>query len=131
LDLQAEARLAALLAKGTSGDATTAHAFDMLEAATLGGARALGLERRVGSIEVGKEADLCAYALDRVETQPCFDPVSHWLYAAGREHVSDVWVAGTHVVRERRVVTADDTELTSSVLNPVAAWQNKSRSLLK
>jgi 5-methylthioadenosine/S-adenosylhomocysteine deaminase len=131
LDLQAEARLAALIAKGTSGDAAAASAFDMLEAATFGGARALGLERRIGSIEIGKDADLAAFELSNAETQPCFDPVSHFLYACGREHVSDVWVCGAHVVKERQLVNAEGKALSASVMSAISAWQNKSRQLLK
>jgi 5-methylthioadenosine/S-adenosylhomocysteine deaminase len=131
LDLQGEARLAALLAKGMSGDAAAAPAFDLLEAATLGGARALGLDRRIGSIEAGKEADLAAFELDAVETQPCFDPVSHFVYACGRDHVTDVWVRGIRVVRARRVEDAAGTALAPTILAPLAAWQNKARQLLK
>jgi 5-methylthioadenosine/S-adenosylhomocysteine deaminase len=94
LDMFAEMRLAALLAKGQSYDATSVSAYQALEMATINGAKALGMDAKIGSIEVGKLADLCAVKLSDVETQPCFDPVSHLIYAAGREHVSHVWVAG-------------------------------------
>ncbi|HEU0199267.1 MAG TPA: TRZ/ATZ family hydrolase [Burkholderiaceae bacterium] len=131
LDLQGEARLAALLAKGMSGDAAAAPAFDLLEAATLGGAHALGLDRRIGSIEAGKEADLAAFELDAAETQPCFDPISHFVYACGRDQVTDVWVRGEHVVRARRVEDAVGAALAPAILSPVSAWQNKARHLLE
>jgi 5-methylthioadenosine/S-adenosylhomocysteine deaminase len=94
LDMFAEMRLAALLAKGQSGDATAISAHQVLEMATINGAKALNLADKIGSIEVGKLADLCAVKLSNIETQPCFDPVSHLVYAAGREHVSHTWVNG-------------------------------------
>jgi 5-methylthioadenosine/S-adenosylhomocysteine deaminase len=94
LDMFAEMRLAALLAKGQSYDATAVSAYQALEMATINGARALGLDDKIGSIEVGKMADLCAVKLSDIETQPCFDPMSHLVYVAGREHVSHVWVQG-------------------------------------
>lgn len=94
LDLFSEMRLAALLAKGVSGDATTLPAFQALKAATLDSARALGLDGEIGSLEAGKWADLTAVFLGGLNTQPVFDPVSHLVYAAGREHVSHVWVGG-------------------------------------
>ncbi len=94
LDMFAEMRLAALLAKGQSGDATAIYEYQALEMATINGAKALGLDDKIGSIEIGKLADLTAVKLTGIETQPCFDPASHLVYAAGREHVSHVWVNG-------------------------------------
>ncbi|MCP5269396.1 MAG: TRZ/ATZ family hydrolase [Zoogloeaceae bacterium] len=94
LDLLAEARLAALLAKGASGDATTMNAFQALHAATLGGAKALGLADEIGSIVAGKSADLCAISFDDTSMAPCYAPESHAIYVAGRENVSHVWVSG-------------------------------------
>jgi 5-methylthioadenosine/S-adenosylhomocysteine deaminase len=94
LDLFQEMRLAALLSKGTSGNAEAMPAAAALRAATLGGARALGLEKSLGSIETGKSADLCAVSFDGPGLTPCFDPVSHLVYAAGRENVSHVWIDG-------------------------------------
>lgn len=95
LDMLAEMRMAALLAKGTSGDAEALPAHQALEMATINGARALALDDEIGSIEIGKRADLTAIRMDALETEPVFDPVSHLVYAAGREHVSHVWVNGT------------------------------------
>lgn len=94
LDMFTEMRLAALLAKGQSGDATTVSAYQALEMATINGAKALGLDDKIGSLEIGKLADLTAVRLNDIETQPCFDPISHLVYVAGREHVSHVWVQG-------------------------------------
>jgi 5-methylthioadenosine/S-adenosylhomocysteine deaminase len=130
LDMLDEARFAALLAKATAGDASALPATAALECATLNGARALGLDRRIGSIEAGKEADLVAVELSAPEVAPIFDPVSHLLYASGREHVTDVWVAGRHVVQTRQVLTADGSSLDHAVLSSSSAWQNRSQQLL-
>jgi 5-methylthioadenosine/S-adenosylhomocysteine deaminase len=130
LDLLAEGRLAALLAKGASGDAAAAPAAAVLEAWTLGAARALGLAGHIGSIEAGKEADLVAFDLRDAETQPCFDPLSHLVYALGREQVSEVWVAGAHVVKKRQVVDDTGLSLAESIMAPLPAWQNRARQLL-
>ena len=94
LDMLSEMRLAALLAKGNSGDATAISTQKALEMATINGARALNLSDKIGSIEIGKLADLTAVDLSQCETAPLYDAISHLVYAAGREHVSHVWVNG-------------------------------------
>ncbi len=111
LDVMTEMRSAALLAKAASGDASVVSAGEALEMATLAGARALGLDAHIGSIEVGKFADLAAVELSSVETLPCFDPVSHLVYAAGREHVTHVWVEGQARLVERRLAGLDEQDL--------------------
>lgn len=94
LDMFAEMRLAALLAKGQSGDATAISAHQALEMATINGAKALGLSDKIGSIEVGKLADLTAVKLTDITIQPCFDVVSQLVYVVGREQVTHTWVQG-------------------------------------
>ncbi len=94
LDVFAEMRLAALLAKGSTGNAAALPAKTVLQMATLDAARALGLDGRIGSIEIGKYADLTAVRIADPEILPCFDPVSHLVYVTGREHVTHTWVAG-------------------------------------
>jgi 5-methylthioadenosine/S-adenosylhomocysteine deaminase len=111
LDLLQEMRTAALIAKAASGDAEALPAHAALRCATLGGARALGLGHAIGSIEVGKRADLCAVAVGALETQPCYDPVSHLVYACGREHVTHVWVDGEPVVEDRALRRIDPRDL--------------------
>jgi len=91
LDLFAEMRLAALLAKGASNDAAALPAAAALKMATLDAARALNLDDRIGSIVPGKRADLVAVDLHALSSQPVFDPVSHLVYVAGREDVTHVW----------------------------------------
>jgi 5-methylthioadenosine/S-adenosylhomocysteine deaminase len=95
-----EMRLAALLAKAVAEDAEALPAHAALRAATLGGAAALGLEKRIGSISPGKAADLAAVRISGPELSPCYDPVSLLVYAAGRHDVTDVWVAGRHLLRD-------------------------------
>lgn len=121
LDLWSEMRLAALLAKGASGDATAVPAWQALEMATLGGARALGLAGRIGSIEPGKRADLTAVNLDALELSPCYDPVSHLVYAAGREHVSHVWVDGVARVADGALTQLDPDAIAAKA----RLWQRK------
>src|SRR5262245_186947 len=89
LDLFGEMRLATLLAKVQTGDAAALPAEDVIRAATLGGARALGLDGTIGSLEAGKEADGVAVDLSGVGAGPCYDPVSHLVHAAGRAAVTD------------------------------------------
>ena len=100
LDLLNEMRTAALLAKAVANDAQAFPAHAAIRAATLAGAQALGIASTTGSIEIGKAADLAAVALRGPELSPCYDPASHLVYAAGREHVSHVWVNGVLQLRD-------------------------------
>ena len=125
LDVLLEARTAALLAKGTSGDASAWAAHDTLHAMTLAGARALGLAQRIGSLEPGKDADLVAVDLSGLDIEPVFDTVSHLVYAAGREHVSDVWVAGRPVVRMRQLVSDGIRAQVAEVTGRCRLWHNR------
>lgn len=94
LDMFAEMRLAALLAKGANEDATVLPAQQALEMATINAARALGLDDKIGSIEIGKQADFAAVKMSDINLTPCYDPISHLVYACGSEHVTHTWVAG-------------------------------------
>lgn len=94
LDMFDELRTAALLAKAVAGDATALDAASTLRAATLGGARAMGLAERIGSIEPGKDADLICVHLGEIESLPLYQPISQLVYATGRHQVTDAWIAG-------------------------------------
>lgn len=100
LDLWAEMDTAALFGKLVADDASALPAPELLKMATINGARALGLEDTMGSIEPGKGADVICVRLDALETRPVHDPVSQLVYAAGREQVTDVWVAGEHLLKD-------------------------------
>ncbi|WP_455216634.1 amidohydrolase family protein, partial [Kaarinaea lacus] len=121
LDMLGEMRSAALLAKAVSGDASAVPAARVLHMATMGGAKALGLDNIIGSLEPGKAADMTAVNLSSLETQPLFNPVSQLVYAAGREHVTDVWVAGNHVLKDRVLTTLDQV----AILKKAKQWGEK------
>ncbi len=121
LDLFQEMRQAALLAKAVSADAGALPAHKALAMATLDGARALRLDHAIGSIERGKFADLTAVGFNAPEMLPCYDPVSHLVYAAGRENVSHVWVAGRLLVEDRELKNRPKNDLE----NLVVLWQNR------
>ncbi|MEJ2400991.1 MAG: TRZ/ATZ family hydrolase [Xanthomonadales bacterium] len=114
LDLLAETQTAALLAKAVAGDARVLSAGQALEIMTLNGARALGMADDIGSIEAGKQADLCAIDLATPATQPLHNVVSQLLYAASSGQVSDVWVAGRRVLNSGRLTTIDESEVLAS-----------------
>lgn len=125
LDVMGEMRAAALLAKAVSNNAAAVPAHTALRMATLNGAKALGLEADIGSLEVGKAADITAIRLDDLETQPLYDPISNVVYAAGRHQVSDVWVAGRRLLKNRELTTLDIEEL----FQKTAAWREKLTSV--
>ncbi len=106
IDMMQEMRQAALLTKAVARDAEAMPAHAALRAATLAGAQALGLDQSMGSIVPGKWADLTAVRFSGPELVPCYDPVSHLVYAAGREHVSDVWVGGKRLVADGTLVNS-------------------------
>ena len=118
LDVLGELKTAGLLAKLTTGDAAAAPAPALLHLATLGGARALGLGDEIGSLEPGKAADLVALDLSAPHCQPVHDVISQLIYAAGRDAVSDVWVAGRRLLEDRRLTTLDE----GAILARAADW---------
>ena len=107
LSMLAELQSAALTARGLTPTPTPIPAHDWLHAATLGGARALGLAEVTGSLLPGKWADLCCIDLARAHTQPVYDPAAQLLFAASRDQVSDVWVAGRQLVQQGRLLHLD------------------------
>ena len=121
LDIFEEMRLASLLAKVASGDAAAVPAATALRMATLNGAAALGLGEEIGSLCVGKQADVTAVRIGDIETLPMYDPASHLVNAAGREHVTDVWIAGERVVEGGEVMTLD----TAAIAGRARLWQQR------
>ncbi|MCH8622992.1 TRZ/ATZ family hydrolase [Undibacterium sp. TS12] len=111
LDLLGDLRMAALLAKAVSSNPTALNAGNALEMATLAGARALGLDKQIGSLVAGKLADIIAIDLSALETLPLFDPVSQIVYAAGREQISHVWVNGRCLMADRQLLNQDEAQL--------------------
>jgi 5-methylthioadenosine/S-adenosylhomocysteine deaminase len=121
LDMLGEMRTAALLAKGVAGQATAVPARTALRMATLHGARALGLEQRIGSLTPGKFADITAIDRAPLGTQPVYDPISQLVYAASRQQVSDVWVAGQQLLAGSRLTRLDEPE----IIAKAATWRDK------
>jgi 5-methylthioadenosine/S-adenosylhomocysteine deaminase len=107
LDIWSELELAALFGKHIAGDATAVSAETVLRMATINGARALGLEAETGSLAPGKAADLICVELAGPLQAPVLNPISQLAYSASREQVSDVWVAGEHLVAERKLTRLD------------------------
>ncbi len=120
-DMFSEMRMAALLAKGSSGRAEVLPAHQALEMATLNGAKALGMEKEIGSLEPGKYADMVAVEMAGCEISPIYDPVSHLVYCAGREHVDHVWVAGEARVEKGGFVSLDET----AMIKRAAFWKER------
>ena len=121
LDLWAEMNTAALLGKLVAGDATALSAHEVLKMATINGARAVGLADTIGSIEPGKSSDVICVRLDSTETRPVHDPVSQLVYAAGREHVTDVWIAGEHLLDEGNLTRMD----TNAISDRADQWARR------
>lgn len=125
LDMFSEVRTAAQLAKAVANDATALDAPSALHAATLGGAKALGFGDRIGSIEVGKQADLVCVDLSALETQPLHHVISQLIYATGRHQVSDVWIAGRPRLVQRELVDID----TAALVANARQWRERIRNL--
>jgi 5-methylthioadenosine/S-adenosylhomocysteine deaminase len=123
LNLLGEMRTAALLAKGVAGSASAVPAATALRMATVNGARALGLEQEIGSIEPGKSADLVAIDLRDANTQPLYRPVSQLVYAAGRHQIRQVWIQGRQVIRDGSPTSLDP----AAVIGTAQAWSGRLR----
>lgn len=124
LDMFTEMRTAALTGKLESCDARALPAWQILEMATINGAAAVNQQHLLGSIKIGKAADLIAVDLSSVATQPVYDPISSLVYSASREQVSDVWVNGRQVVNNKKLSNID----MSMLLKTTSDWGNKIRN---
>ena len=121
LDMFGEMHTASLLAKIVGGSATFMNAYTTLRIATLNGAKALDLDHEIGSIEIGKSADLAAIDLSHPATQPCYNPVSQIVYSASRDQVTDVWVAGKRLLNAGNLTTVDEHQSISIARD----WRDK------
>jgi 5-methylthioadenosine/S-adenosylhomocysteine deaminase len=121
LDMFGEMRTAALLGKAVAGDASAIPAMTALRMATINGAKALGLDNEIGSLSIGKAADVIATDLAYLETQPLYCPVSQIVYAASRQQVTDVWVAGKRLLKQRQLTTINIDDLKIKI----AEWQQR------
>ena len=121
LNLFGEMQTAALLAKLSSEDATALPAVEALAMATINGARALGLEDRIGSLEPGKLADLIAVDLSQPETQPLYHPLSQLVYACNGSQVTHSWIGGVQVMDQRQLTRIDPSALGTRT----RAWRDR------
>lgn len=121
LEMPGEMRAAALLAKAQSGNAAALPAPQALRMATIEGARCLGLDAEIGSIEAGKWADLACVDLSQLNSQPVYDPLSQLVYTLQPQQVRDVWVAGRHQVEDGRLMDVNEKDL----LARTAEWRQR------
>jgi len=110
-DLLQEMKLAAIIHKSTSYDPTAIPAESVLEMATINGAKALGLDDRIGSLEIGKKADFVAIDMRGIHSQPWFNAVSAIVYTATGRDVDVVVVDGRMLVKDGELLTMDETEI--------------------
>ncbi|PVZ71627.1 TRZ/ATZ family hydrolase [Pelagibaculum spongiae] len=123
LDMIGEMRTAAMLAKAVAEDATALSASEALYAATMGGAKAMHLDDKIGSLEVGKFADIAAINLSDLECQPMYNPISQIVYAVSRHQVSHTWVAGRCLLNERQLTS--DCLNQSELVSIATQWRDK------
>jgi 5-methylthioadenosine/S-adenosylhomocysteine deaminase len=121
LDMLGEMRTAALIGKSVAKSATAVSASQALRMATLNGAKALGLDQEIGTIEIGKMADIIAIDLNRVNSQPIYHPISQIVYSADRTQITDVWVAGIRLMEAQQLTTLDEPQL----LRRAKKWQKR------
>jgi 5-methylthioadenosine/S-adenosylhomocysteine deaminase len=118
LDMLGEMRTACLIAKTTANDARALPAWQALEMATINGAKALNVQHEIGSLEIGKSADIVAIDLDHISTQPVYNPISQIVYSASRELITDVWVEGHARVSNKKLHNVD----LNQILSNAAQW---------
>ena len=121
LNMFGEIRTAAMLAKGISQDASELAVHKAIEMATIDGARALGLDNQIGSLEIGKSADVIAIDLSDLSLQPIYNPVSTLVYSCDRNHVTHTWCAGKLLMEDRRLVSLNSSQLRHST----ERWQER------
>lgn len=121
LDMFGEMRSAAFLGKVTANDPKAIPAVAALKMATINGAKALGINHLTGSLEPGKAADFIAVDMNHIETQPVYHPVSQIVYATPRSQVTDVWVNGKQLLKNRKLMTLDEKEL----IEKAQVWRKK------
>jgi len=113
LSMLGEMHTASLLAKAVSQDATALSAMQTIRMATINGAKALGIDQVTGSLERGKYADIIALDFSSLELNPIYDPIANLVYSTSREQVSDVWVAGRHLLKDRQLTTLNEADIIS------------------
>jgi 5-methylthioadenosine/S-adenosylhomocysteine deaminase len=121
LDMIGEMRSACFLAKAHTGNPIAISANDALRMATINGAKALKLDTRIGSLEVGKDADISAIDLSSIETEPLYHPIPQIVYAGSRKDISHVWVKGKILLRDKQLTSINLAEVKQKIRH----WHNK------
>ena len=121
LDIMEEMRLAALLIKGSTKSPESFSANEAIKMATINGAKALGLESIIGSIEKNKKADLVAIDLNSIENQPIYNPLTTLVYSSSRSDVSYVWIDGEIKLKDKKLVKIDEER----IIQLAKKWQRK------
>jgi 5-methylthioadenosine/S-adenosylhomocysteine deaminase len=127
LDMFEAMRFAALLQKHEARDPSVLSAREVLEMATIRGARALGMEARIGSLEPRKRADLITVSITGARQTPMYDPISHLVYVLHGDDVRNTVVNGRVLMRDRKVLTLDS----AAVIAEARTWANKVRDAVK
>ncbi|MEK9767194.1 MAG: amidohydrolase family protein, partial [Thalassolituus sp.] len=121
LNIQGEIKTAAMLAKAVAGDAAALPAMAALKAATMGGAKALGIDEITGSIETGKAADLQAVRMNSLPQLPLYDAASQLVYTDSSRMTEYTWVAGKPLLKAGKLTTLNEDQLTARAIQ----WQQK------
>jgi 5-methylthioadenosine/S-adenosylhomocysteine deaminase len=124
LDMFEAMHLASFLHKLHTGDPRVVGARTALEMATIGGARALGMDRQIGSLEPGKRADLIVVGMRAARQTPMYDPISHLVYVTRGDDVRTTVVHGKVLMQDRKMLTLEE----SAVLAEARAWADKVRA---
>jgi 5-methylthioadenosine/S-adenosylhomocysteine deaminase len=127
LDMFEAMRLTSLLHKLQSGDPRLVGARTALELGTIGGARALGMDRTIGSIEPGKRADVIVVGMQSARQTPMYDPISHLVYVTRGDDVRTTVVHGKVIMRDRKVLTLNE----GAVLAEAREWAGKVRAAVR
>jgi 5-methylthioadenosine/S-adenosylhomocysteine deaminase len=126
LDMFEAMRTASLLHKLQTGDPRAVGAHSALEMATIGGAKALGMETHIGSLEPGKHADVIVVGMNRPRQTPMYDPISHLVYVTHGDDVQTVVVHGKVLMRNRKMLTLDE----ASILKEARAWGDNIKAVV-
>ena len=117
-------RTASFLSKVATKDPTALNATTAVRMATIGGARVLGLDKQIGSIEPGKRADIIVVGMTSPRQTPMYDPISHLAYVTRGDDVQSTIVNGKVLMRNRKVLTLNS----AAVLNDANAWSRRVRA---
>jgi 5-methylthioadenosine/S-adenosylhomocysteine deaminase len=115
LDMFEEMKITALLHKVSNNDPTIANAQTILDMATINGAKALGMEKQIGSLEKGKKADIIILDFNKPHLTPCYNPVSHLVYSANGSDVDNVIINGKFVMEKRKILTVNEVKVLKNI----------------